>query len=170
MAVLERTEEDVLRSADGRGDARPLISMAVSGSVIDRIDAEISAVEAELAAARSRLSRLRSARELLAEFHEPPVPRKAGKKGAPPIREAAKPPARRLSLQERIERALSEGPTRRAELLSRVLGTGAETTAAAITTTLSRMRARGDVTNVGGNWNISLQRQAKLAADHGRRP
>jgi len=170
MAVLERTEEGVLRSADGRGDSRPLMSTrATSGGVIDRIDAEISAVEAELAATQARLSRLRSARELLAEYSEQPIPRQGRKKGAPPIRETAKSAERRLSLQDRIERALLDGPTRRAELLSRVLGTGAATTAAAITTTLSRMRARGDLTNVDGNWNISLQRQAKLAAAHGRK-
>ena len=169
MAVLERTEEGALRSADGRGDSRPLMSRATSGGVIDRIDAEISAVEAELATVQSRLSKLRSARELLAEYSEPPVPRRGRKEGAPPIRETAKSAGRRLSLQDRIERALLDGPTRRAELLSRVLGTGAATTAAAITTTLSRMRARGDLTNVDGNWNISLQRQAKLAAAHGRK-
>jgi hypothetical protein len=169
MTVLEQTEERALRSQDGRGDARLWVYEAISGGVVEKIDAEISVIEAELAAKQSRLSKLRSARELLAEYHEPAVPRHGGTNDAAPKREAAKSAARRLSLQDRIERALLDGPTRRAELLGRVLGTGAETTTAAITTTLSRMRAKGDVINVDGNWNISPQRRANLSTVQGRK-
>jgi hypothetical protein len=141
----------------------------VSGGVIDRIEAEIAAVEADLAAMRLRLVKLRSAREVLAEYHGPHGVVSSRTKRAPSIREKSLAGTRRVTLQEHIESALSEGPAKRAELLGRVLGTGAETTEAAITTTLSRLRARGDVTNVDGNWKISPQRSVQLAAAQARK-
>jgi hypothetical protein len=136
----------------------------VPGGVIDKIEGEIAALEADLAAMRSRLAKLRSAREVLAEYRGPHDVVTSRTKRAASIDEKSLPGKRRTTLQDHIERALSGGPATRAELLARVLGTGAETTEAAITTTLSRLRARGDVTNVDGNWKISPQRWVKLAA------
>jgi hypothetical protein len=156
-------------SEAGRRESQALTPATSSAGVFDRLDAEISAVEAELVATQSRLTKLRSAREVLAEYHGPATFVSTSKRRTPPAREESQRETSRVTLQERIEKALSEGPIRRGELLSRVLAAGARTTEAAITTTLSRMHTRGDVTNVDGNWSVSPQRRAKLASSHGRR-
>jgi hypothetical protein len=156
-------------SEAGRRDSQVLSPLTSSAGVFDRLDAEISAVEAELAATQSRLAKLRSAREVLAEYHGPATFVPTNKRRVPPAREESQRETSRVTLQERIEKALSEGSIRRGEILNRVLATGAKTTEAAITTTLSRMHTRGDVTNVDGNWSISPQRRAKLASGHGRK-
>ena len=103
--------------------------------------AEVASCEAQLAAAEARLVKLLTAREILVSYGEAEVDDDVT--------------ARRATLADRIEQALlTKGPATPAEILQRLSAIGVITTQAAISTTLSRMKAAQRVTNVSGRWQV----------------
>jgi len=161
MSVDERIDAEKRLPGDSRGGPSPRSLHAAGGplSLIDRIDAEISCVEAELSSAQARLRKLRDAREVLTEYNGGRKLQLAG--------DAAKPVARHVTLGDKIEATLSDGPCTRRELVGRMIGAGVQTTEASITTTLSRMRARGDLINSDGKWRLPADRHATSKATIG---
>jgi hypothetical protein len=126
----------------------PVMSEELLAELVSRLDVEISAAKAEvassgaqLAAAEARLKRLVAAKEVYNSHMAAPA--ENGRT------------TRKATLADRIEQTLSAtGPATADEIHQKLSATDVNTTRAAITTTLSRMKVARRLTNSSGRWRL----------------
>lgn len=132
-------------------------------SLLECLDAEISAGEAQIAALTQRIEKLRAARELLAE----PARRQTGKESGETSPQAKDEPSPKvkLSLAELIERILLDGaPLDAANVFSQITASGQKTSLGTVNTTLSKMKSQGKVINEKRLWDLTPTRRKALAS------